>query len=86
MSEGTTIKGTKADQTPGPFMHEKGEVTYVAAFPGTFVTHTEADARTNIDKFRMLGRTLALYRIEILEVFEPELTLEPEASQTPEHA
>lgn len=61
------VRGTCAGQVPGPFMHEKGEVSYVAAFPGTFVTHTEEDARKNADTFRHL-RTIAIYRIEIVDI------------------
>jgi hypothetical protein len=45
-----------------------GEVSYIAAFPGTFVSHTEAEARATVEKFRCVGRPLALYRIEVIEV------------------
>lgn len=63
------VRGTCADQPLGPLMREKGEVSYVAAFPDTFVTHDEADARKNAETFRHL-RAVCIYRIEIVDVYE----------------
>lgn len=66
------VQGTCAGQEPGPFIGEKGDVSYVAAFPGTFVSHTLEDARKNIEKFAgPLGRTLCIYRIEVIERWDP---------------
>ena len=69
------IKGTCAGQDPelGPLLTAKGEVSYVAAFPGTFVLHPDIeDARTNARKFcDPLQRTICIYRIEVVEVVEP---------------
>ena len=49
-------------------LSEAGEVSYIAAFPDTFVFHTEEEARATIEKFRVLGKPLALYRVELLEL------------------
>jgi hypothetical protein len=49
-------------------LSEDGEVSYIAAFPDTFVSHTEAEARATIEKFRVLGKPLALYRVELLQL------------------
>lgn len=49
-------------------LSEAGEVSYIAAFPDTFVFHTAEEARATIEKFRVLGRPLALYRVELLEL------------------
>ena len=49
-------------------LSEAGEVSYIAAFPDTFVFHTEEEARATIEKFRVLGKPLALYRVELIEL------------------
>jgi hypothetical protein len=46
----------------------KGEVSYIAAFLGTFVSHTEKAARATAEKFKNIGKPIAIYRIEVLDV------------------
>ena len=74
MSE-SDIKGTCAGQDPelGPLLQEAGDVSFIAAFPGTFVKHDDIeDARTNARQFcDPLQRRICIYRIEVLEVMEP---------------
>jgi hypothetical protein len=57
-----------SDELNAELLSLKGEVSYIAAFPGTFVSHTEEKARVTLEKFKMLGRPLALYRIEIIDI------------------
>lgn len=58
-----------SDELDAELLDSKGEVSYIAAFPGTFAVHTEEEARAVIEKFRDIGRSLAVYRIEVVEVF-----------------
>lgn len=71
-SSDAEVKGTCAGQPPGPTLDGVGEVSYIAAFPGTFVTHTEEDARKNIEIFKHLGRPILIYRIEVVDAFIPD--------------
>jgi hypothetical protein len=55
-------------------MTEEGEVSFIAAFPHTFVHHpTIEGARERAWSFsRSLGRRTCVYRIEIVKVYDPE--------------
>jgi len=49
------------------FVVKAGDVAYVAAFPGSFVIHTEKEARDRAEMFRPFA-PVAIYRIEIVDV------------------
>jgi hypothetical protein len=65
------VRGTCAGQDPGPTVDNKGDVSYIAAFPGTFVSHTEEDARRNVEIFKHMGRKILIYRIEVIDAYIP---------------
>lgn len=80
------VKGTCAgtEVTPEtPCTREKGDVSYIAAFPGTFVTHTEEDARKNAETFCAMA-DIAVYRIEVIDIVRklPETPEAPEPGRT----
>ena len=72
---------THSDELNEELLSLKGEVSYIAAFPGTFVSHTEAEARATIEKFKQMGRPLALYRIEVIDLFVPPAEPIPEVKR-----
>lgn len=65
----------RSEELDAELLSEKGEISYVAAFPGTWVSHTEAEARATALKFTTgesnLGRPLFIYRIEVVDVVTP---------------
>jgi hypothetical protein len=60
-------------------MTVKGEVSYICAFPGTFRHEpNEAGARAVAEKFLCVGRPLAIYRIEVVDVLTPPVGTDEE--------
>lgn len=69
--EPTVYQGTLEDGTT-PLMGNKGEVSFIAAFPGTFVAQPDVSAAKMVaKKFECLGRRICVYRIEIVDVYDP---------------
>jgi hypothetical protein len=66
----------RSEELNAELLADVGEFSYVAAFPGTFVSHTEEEARATAKKFTSgasnIGRPLFIYRIEVIAVVVPE--------------